>query len=150
MFSSANFSGTSRGNQFSVSVVLWNLGVKKKLEEQEILLDIFNEDVEKIGVKKLQNIHRSNFLSKWIERPPATNLFPPFGSALEAKFTNKDRRDRIADGFLASLMCKGNDLVNQTFTAFLSAPYVSAGALSIVPENFEKAMVIHAVRRIPK
>jgi hypothetical protein len=27
---------------------------------------------------------------------------------------------------------------------------VSAGALSITPENFEKAMVIHAVRRIPK
>ena len=47
-------------------------------------------------------------------------------------------------------MCKGNDLVNQTFTALLSAPYVSAGALSITPDNFDQAMVVHAVRRIPK
>ncbi|MDQ6786900.1 MAG: hypothetical protein M3033_08845, partial [Acidobacteriota bacterium] len=150
IFSSANFSGTSKNNQFSVSVVFWNLRQKKKLEEQEIVLDIFNENVEKIGTKKLVTTHRDNFLSKWIERPPASKKFPPFGSAIETKFDNKDRRDRIANNFLASLMCKGNDLVNQTFTALLSAPYVSAGALSITPENFEQAMIIHAVRRIPK
>ena len=150
MFSSANFSGTSKGNQFSVGVIFWNLSKKKKLEEQNIALDIFNESVEKIGKKMLVTKHRDNFLSKWIERPSATIKFPPFGSAIERKFDNKDRRDRISQNFLASLMCKGNDLVNQTFTAFLSAPYVSAGALSVTPENFEKAMVVHAVRRIPK
>ena len=51
---------------------------------------------------------------------------------------------------LASLMCKGNDFQNQNFTALLSGPYVSAGALSITPDNFEKSMVVHAARRIPK
>ncbi len=43
-----------------------------------------------------------------------------------------------------------NDFVNQNNTALLSGPYVSAGALSVTPENFEKALVVHAVRRIPK
>jgi hypothetical protein len=63
------------------------------------------------------------------------------------KSGNEDIRDRVAKGFLASLMCKGNDVQNYNNVALLSGPYVSAGALSIVPENFDKAMIIHAVRK---
>ena len=59
-------------------------------------------------------------------------------------------RDSIAPGFLASLMCAGNDFQHQNNTALLSGPYASAGALSVVPENFERALVTHAVRRLPK
>ena len=44
-------------------------------------------------------------------------------------------------------MCKGNDVQNHNYVALLSGPYVSAGALSVVPENFDKAMVVHAVRK---
>ena len=47
-------------------------------------------------------------------------------------------------------MCKCNDFSNQNFTALLSAPYVSAGALSVTPANFEQAMIVHMVRRLPK
>jgi hypothetical protein len=32
----------------------------------------------------------------------------------------------------------------------LSGPYVSAGALSVIPENFDKAMIVHAVRKNTK
>ncbi len=89
-------------------------------------------------------------MNKWIKRPPAVNKFPPLGSAINLKTKNKDRRDRIANNFLASFMSAGNDFQSQNQTALASAPFVSAGALSIVPENFENAMVVHAVRRIPK
>jgi len=89
-------------------------------------------------------------LNKWINRPPATIKFPPVGSAITLKIENKDKRDRISKNFLASFMCQGNDFQCQNNTSFMSAPYVSAGALSVTPENFEKSMVIHAVRRIPK
>lgn len=47
-------------------------------------------------------------------------------------------------------MCAGNDFQHQNNTAFLSGPYVSAGALSVTAENFEQAMVVHAARRLPK
>ena len=47
-------------------------------------------------------------------------------------------------------MCVANDFTHQNYTALLSAPYVSAGALSITPENLEQAMIIHMVRRLPK
>jgi len=150
MFSSANFSGTKKNNAFPVGFLLWNLSKLQKLEEQKIQLDVFNENVEKTHTKQIHTQNRTTFLSKWIKRPAATIVFPPFGSAIEIKSENKDKRDRIAKNFIASLMCKGNDFQNQNFTALLSGPYVSAGALSIVPENFEKSMVIHAVRRIPK
>lgn len=150
IFSSANFSGTSKSSQFPVGFLIWDLNKSKRLEEQTIEVDIFNENVEKIGTKKIHSENKERHLSKWIDRPEATIKFPPFGSSIEIKSENKDRRDRIAKGFIGSLMCKGNDFVNQNFTAILSGPYVSAGALSITPENFEKAMIIHAVRRIPK
>lgn len=122
----------------------------EKLENQNIIVDVFNEKVEKIGFKKLTVDNKETYLSKWINRPTANIKFPPFGSAIEVKSGNQDKRDRVAVGFLASLMCKGNDFQNQNFTALLSGPYVSAGALSVTPENFEQAMVVHAVRRIPK
>ena len=70
--------------------------------------------------------------------------------ALNIAIQNKDRRDRIAENFLASLMCKGNDFLNQNFTSLLSAPYVSAGAMSVTAKNFEQAMIVHMVRRLPK
>jgi hypothetical protein len=150
VFSSVNFSGTSRTNQFPVGFLIWNLKSNRQLESQEIRLDVFNEEVEKVGTKSVSSDHRDNFLSKWIDRPPANVKFPPLGSAIELKIENQDRRDRVSRGFLASLMCKGNEFVNQNATALMSAPYVSAGALSVIPENFEQAMVVHAVRRIPK
>ena len=39
---------------------------------------------------------------------------------------------------------------NQNNVALLSGPYCSAGGYSVVPKNFEKSMILHAVRRIPK
>lgn len=150
MFSSANFSGTKKSNAFPVGFLVWNLADKRTIEGQQIVLDVFDINEEKIDAKTIPSDHRDNFLSKWIVRPAATRIFPPFGAAIAVKHENKDARDRVADGFLASLMCCGNDLQHQNFTSLLSGPYVSAGALSVTPVNFGQAMVVHAVRRLPK
>ncbi len=150
MFSSSTFSGTSKTNSFPVGVLNWNLNTEIELGKQTISLDIFDNNVEKLGHKSIGVENRNLFLSKWIARPIANIKFPPFGSAVSIKANNKDRRDSISKNFIASFMCKGNDFQNQNFTALLSGPYVSAGALSVTPENFQKSMVVHAVRRIPK
>ncbi len=150
VFSSANFSGTKDNNAFPIGFIIWDLSKRKKIEDQKIDLDVFDSYVEKIGIKRFVSEHRNTFLSKWIDRPVADNIYPPFGSAINVKNINKDIRDRVANGFIASLMCKGNDFQNQNYTALLSGPYASAGALSITKDNFEKSMIIHAVRRIPK
>jgi hypothetical protein len=150
IFSSVNFHGTSRSNQFPVSFALWKLSEHKQLERQKIQLDVFNEHAEKISVKKIVAKNKEKHLSRWIIRPPATIKFPPFSSAITIGCNNIDRRDRIAEGFLASLRVVGNDFLNQNLVYFLSAPAVSAGALSVTQENFEQAMVVHAARRLPK
>lgn len=147
IFSSANFSGTQAGNPFPVGFLVWNLTERKRLETQKIEVTVLDDDTSKLGRKVIASEHRDRFLSRWIDRVPATRILPPLGSAISVKGGNIDVRDRVAEGFLASLMCNGNDVQHHNNVALLSGPYVSAGALSVVPENFDKAMVIHAVRK---
>ncbi len=67
-------------------------------------------NTSRIAFKVLTSEHRTRFLSKWINRADATEVFPPLGGAISVKAGNKDTRNRVAVGFLASLMCKGNDV----------------------------------------
>jgi len=150
MFSSENFGGTSKTKHFPVSFILWDIQQRENLTKQKIRLNVLDNTTQKIGTKTVLSVNRNDFLSRWIKRPRGTKIFPPFSSALTIKSGNVDTRNRIADGFLASLMCPGNELQNQQQTAFLSGPQVSAGALSVTPENFEQAVVVFAARRIPK
>jgi hypothetical protein len=147
VFSSANFSGTQAANPFPVGFLVWDLQQRKKLEAQKMEVTVLDDDTSKIGHKVIVSERRDKFLSKWIDRVPATEIFPPLGSAISVKGDNTDVRDRVAKGFLASLMCNGNDVQHHNNVALLSGPYVSAGALSVVPENFEQAMIVHAVRK---
>lgn len=150
IFSSANFSGTQKNNPFPVGFLLWDLSKNKNLEDQRIDVNVLDDEGYKIGRKHIITANRDQFLSKWIDRPAANIIFPPFSAAITLKLDNKDTRNRIAPGFLGSLMCNGNDVQHHNNVAILSGPYVSAGALSIVPENFEKAMIVHAVRKCVK
>ncbi len=150
VFSSANFSGTSQASAFPVGFMVWNLTQEISLENQHFELDVFDGNVDKIGTKRIFTEQREKHLSKWIKRPAAKILFPPVSSNINVKQKGVDVRDRISENFLASFMCAGNDFQHQGKTCFLSMPYVSAGALSVTPENFENSMVIHAVRRVPK
>lgn len=150
VFSSINFAGTSIASQFPVGMLIWNLNKDENLSEQHISLDIYDTHGIKTGEKTIRIEEKEKFLSKWIARPAATNKFPPLGSAIEVKANNKDRRDRITDGFLASLMCAGNDFQHKNLVYFLSGPSVSAGAFSVTSDNFEQAMVVHTARRAPQ
>ena len=71
----------------------------------------------------------------------------PLSSAIKVRTSGKDIRDKVCEGFIGSLMSCGSDLQKQNLTAIFSAPQASAGSLSITRDNFEKAMIIHAVRR---
>lgn len=150
IFSSVNFAGTSRSSQFPVGMLIWDLNHHKELIDQEIVVDVLDTFCTKIQEKRIQTYNRSEFLNNWVDRPAATIKFPPFSSALELKADNKDRRDRISENFVASLRCVANDFQNQNYVYFLSAPAVSAGAFSVTPLNFEKAVVMHTARKLPK
>lgn len=136
--------------EFPIGFLIWNLGKKVALEDQNIVLDVYSLDVEKIGTKEIPSVSRSQFLSKWVERPKTSRVMPPFSSAITPALGKKDVRDRVADGFLCSHMVAGNDYQHQNNTYLLSGPAVSAGAYSVTAENFEKSLVVHAVRLVKK
>lgn len=141
-----------QGNKgtFPIGFLIWDLAKNERLQDQEIWVDIFDEQVEKLGRKCIPSVDREGTLNKWIDRAPSTRVLPPLSGAISIATKNKDVRDRVADGFLFSLMALGNDFAHQNFTSLLSGPYASAGALSVTPDNFEKAMVVHTARRLPK
>lgn len=148
IFSSENFIGTK--GKFPVGFLVWNLNKKQHIEEQNIVLDVYNTDCEKIGKKQIPTKERSAFLSKWVQRYKNTYILPPITGGFTLSKSTKDVRDRVAEGFLCSLQCKGNDFQNQNYVTITSGPNPSAGAFSVIPENFEKSLILHAVRRIPK
>jgi len=136
--------------QFPVGFLVWNLSENISLEAQKISLDIYDNVVEKVAEKIIYTARSEKFLNKWIDRPLCTKKFPPLKSAINFGYENKNRDDLIAENALASMMCKGNDFLNQNGVAILSAPYASGHDISITPENFEQAMIVHMVRRLPK
>lgn len=143
---------TFQGNKgkFPIGFLVWNLSEDISLQDQSITLDVFNLNFEKEGFKDFPSVNRTEALSKWVPRPRTSRILPPLTSAISVGDSHKDVRDKVANGFLFSLMANGNDFQHQNLTSLLSGPYVSAGAFSVTAENFEKAMVMHAVRKVPK
>ena len=145
---SKNFSGNK--GAFPVAFAVWNLHKIEDLEQQNIVFDIFNSDIQKIGIKKVESVKRNDFLNKWVLRKRNTSIMPPLSSAIVLGTNNKDIRDRVAPNFMASLASLGNDFQHQNGTYILSAPAASAGAFSIVPENINQAILLYTTRKLPK
>ena len=137
---------------FPVGFLVWNLAKRKHLSEQAITLDVFNAGAEKIGTKLFPSVERTAMLNKWCPRPKwdGKSIMPTFVSAFNLKTDNKDKRNHVAPGFLCSVSSNGDDFQHTNSVFILSAPYANAGAFSVTPENFERAMVLHAVKKIPK
>ena len=150
VFSSSNFESTSKTTPFPVSFIIWKISNKYNIKKEKIKLPVFNNKCKKIGKKNFTVIDKNKLLNKWIKRVRNIYTFVPLSSAIKVKTSGKDIRDKICDGFIGSLMSCGSDLQKQNLTAIFSAPQSSAGSFSITKENFEKAMIIHAVRRITK
>lgn len=150
MFDSRAFNGVT--GKFPVGCLIWNLAMQENLNEQNIILDVWDRSTPpvKVAQKRIPSIERSTFLNKWVERPDATIEFPPFSSAINVNADKKDIRDRIAKGFICSMCSPGNDVQHTNYVALFSGPYGSAGAWSVTPDNFEHSMVIFAVKKSTK
>ena len=147
-FSSQNFQGCK--GKFPVGFLIWHLNKIFSFAEEKISLDVYNSTIEKIAIKKFNTAKSDKFLNKWFKRPKLKKILPPFSSALNVAYKNKEPRNKVAEDFLASFMCSSNDFSNQNQTSFLSGPFTSHSGLSVTPEIFEQCLIIHAVRKIPK
>ncbi len=148
LFHSKCFQGVV-GN-FPIAFIVWNLS--KKSESKIIKIDIANDQGINIGVKNLRLIEKKDVINNWFERPKNSNdyILPPLSNGIKVKDDNTDSRHRARPDFLASICSKGNDFQNSKYVVILSSPSVSAGAFTVNQDNFEHAVTLHAVRKIPK
>ena len=145
IFDARNFADIT--GKYPIGFLVWSLHKEGFIEKQQITVDLLDNKAEIFGKKHLFVLDRKLFLNNWVKRPKTSEIFPPFSSAITIADKNKDIRDRISVNFLCSLCSKGNDIQNKKYVAIYSGPYVSAGAFSVRPENFTKAMIIHAIRK---
>ena len=148
LFHSKCFHGVT--GDYPISFLIWNLSKPRK--NKFIKIDITNKESDNIGIKHLRLIEKKEVLNNWFSRPDNSNeyILPPLSNAITVKYDNKDTRHRARKDFLASICSKGNDFQNSRYIVILSSPSVSAGAFTVNKDNFEKALTLHAVKKIPK
>jgi hypothetical protein len=148
VFHSKCFHGVT--GDFPIAFLIWNLS--KPGGSKTIEIDIADTEAKTIGVKHLRLIDKGDVLNNWFPRPKnsAAHILPPLSNGITVKHGNTDTRHRARPDFLASICSKGNDFQNAKYITILSSPSVSAGAFTVIKENFEQALTLHAVRKIPK
>jgi hypothetical protein len=148
LFKSTTFHGVK--GKYPIGFLIWNLA--KKGDKKSVEIDISNEDGQTIGVKHLRLIEKKEVLNNWFPRPKNSKnyMLPPLSNGITVRDGNVDTRHRARPDFLASICSKGNDFQNNNYVSILSSPSVSAGAFTVIKENFVKALTLHAVRKIPK
>jgi len=148
IFKSTNFQGVT--GQYPICFLIWDLS--ENGNQKIIPIDIADNNAKTIGTKYLRLINKKEVLNNWFERPKNSNehILPPLSNALTVKTDNTDTRHRARPDFLGSVCSKGNDFQNAKYVTILSSPSVSAGAFTVTPEIFEKAMTLFAVRKIPR
>jgi len=146
LFHSKCFHGTT--GDFPIAFSIWNLSKKRK--SNQVIFDIASQDGLNIGIKHLKLIAKKDVINFWFKRPKNSKnyILPPLSNGITVKEKNADTRHRARPDFLASVCSKGNDIQNTPYITILSSPSVSAGAFTVTKENFEKALTLHAVRRI--
>lgn len=148
LFKSTTFHGVK--GKYPIGFLIWNLAESR--ERDVIEIDISNDDARTVGVKHLRLIDKKDVLNNWFPRPQNSkdDILPPLSNGITVRDDNADTRHRARPDFLASICSKGNDFQNNNYVSILSSPSVSAGAFTVIKENFEKALTIHAVRKIPR
>jgi hypothetical protein len=148
LFHSKCFHGVT--GDFPIAFLIWNLSKRKT--DEVVKIDIANASSDTVGIKYLKLLEKKDVLNNWFKRPKNSidYILPALSNGITVKNGNVDARHRARPDFLASICSKGNDFQNAKYITILSSPSVSAGAFSVIEDNFEKALTLHAVRKIPK
>ena len=149
---SKSFEGL-KGN-FPISFLVWNTDQesKRKHNIDEIEVEVFNKNVEPIGVKSFYNIPKEKFLNSWMEKSITnSNLALPLSNAITV--SKNPRMKMSCDNMKGFLFAGNNDLQNaSTGTLISSSIYTgrNGGGVYLDKGNLWQASVVFAVRRLIK
>ena len=148
LFHSKCFHGVT--GKYPICFLIWNLS--KQRENKLVKIDISNVEAQTVGVKHLKLIAKKDVINNWFKRPQNSKnyILPALSNGINIKEGNTDTRHRARPDLLASIASRGNDFQSANGIVILSSPNTSAGAFTVIAENFEKSLMLHAVRKIPK
>ena len=136
---------------FPIGFLIWDLS--KQGKETVFRLPAFDKNCKAFGEKVFYIETEQPSLNEWIERakPNDTDALPLKNALSPPEKTTGDIRGRKwADNAIGGMICPGNDLQHTGLTAILSSGYCSAGGFLVTKDNFKKAAVVFAVRRVIK
>ena len=137
---------------FPIGFLIWDLS--KQGKETVFRLPAFDKNCKAFGEKDFYIETEQPSLNEWIERakPNDTDALPLKNALSPPEKTTGDIRGRKwANNAIGGMMCKGNDFQNSgKSTALFSSGYCSAGGFLVTKDNFKKAAVVFAVRRVIK
>ena len=152
IFDSQFFKKLEGSSKMPYCFAVWNMSEHIPLKNQEISFKVYDHFFSKIAIKTVKTVSEDIYLRDWItsrRRSLQGMNLPPFSHPLKIAYHTTEQRTKVAKNFVASFVCTGNDFFHRNFTNFLSGAYANPGGISVNAENFERAMIVHAVRRIP-
>ena len=143
------FDGLS--GKFPISFLVWKTGGQKDFPE-DVLVDVFDEDLEFVSQKRFYAPKKDELLNKWFKRVRTNKDKPvvPLKNAVSVS-TSKAYLQTWADEAIAYLHCNSNDMqhAGQT-TSLYSSVFGSAHGLYVTKDNFEQVAMTFVARRVER
>lgn len=143
------FDGLS--GRFPISFLIWKRGGATSFPE-DVLVDVFDEDLEYVSQKRFYAPNRDELLNKWFKRVRSDASLPvvPLKNAVSVS-TSKAYLQTWAPGAIAYLHCNSNDMQHaEQMTTLYSSVFGSAHGFYVTAENFEKSAMTFVARRIER
>ena len=144
-----------KGN-FPIGFLIWQTNHQgKKINIDEISVEVIDKNAKPIGEKGFYNIQSDNFLSEWLPRLKKNDLdvIPLINTITPTTKTEHVRNTKWSNHAIAHFFCNGNDLQNSgTMTAIFSSVHSigHAGGYFVTKENLWQAAIVFSVRRLVK
>ena len=144
-----------KGN-FPIGFLIWQTNHQgKKINIDEISVEVIDKNAKPIGEKGFYNIQSNNFLSEWLPRLKKNDLdvIPLINTITPTTKTEHVRNTKWSNDAIAHFFCNGNDLQNSgTMTAIFSSVHSigHAGGYFVTKENLWQAAIVFSVRRLVK
>jgi hypothetical protein len=150
VFSSTHFDGVK--GEFPIGFLVWQgfcASVSKtNLFQNAFDLDVLGSNLDVIDVKKIEILHSTKYLNKWISRPKANTDF-----AIPLKNTISVASDffkltKWSENAVGYFYCHGNDMTcSLEGTCLLSSVYSNANGVYVNANNLLQVAMVYAVRR---
>jgi hypothetical protein len=136
--------------EFPIAFLIWD--TSKNIDMGPLETQVLDRSGQSIGEKLFKSSDAGKLLTNWIVRPKTnTEAVIPLKNAITPATATKDLRGtKWSNGALAYMWCNSNDLQQANKTALFSSGFNGGHGIYVTPENFWRAAIVFAVRRLVK